>query len=286
MAAEAKICALCLEQKALRESHIIPAFAGRYLKETSATGYLRDGINPNIRRQDIAKRPLLCADCEQRIGIFEKEFSEKAFPVVQKDDFRELEYDKWLLKFAVSLSWRILVINHEEVENDLPQFKEQITHSLESWRQFLLDKRKHPDGEHHLFIAGIPESMPKGLHKKTIHYLVRGIDATEIVSERSIAVYAKVVRSIFYSPIVPASPSGWKNTRIHSGPGRLRSPQVISMAGFGDFIQARLEEVHSKDLSEAQQRKVSEAMLKNPERALASESFKVHEAARRLFEGE
>jgi hypothetical protein len=27
-------------------------------------------------------------------------------------------------------------------------------------------------------------------------------------------------------------------------------------------------------------------MLKNPERALASESFKVHEAARRLFEGE
>ena len=39
-------CKLCLEN-----SHIIPSFAGNYLKATSATGYLRDAVKPNVRRQ-------------------------------------------------------------------------------------------------------------------------------------------------------------------------------------------------------------------------------------------
>jgi hypothetical protein len=279
-----KRCPLCLLEKELCVSHIIPAFAGRYLKETSATGYLRDGKSPNIRRQDTAKQPLLCNDCEQIFSSSEREFSLKAFPIIQRDDYREFEYGPWLLKFAVSLSWRILVINQEEVGKDFPQFRRQIAEALENWRLFLLGERKQPGGEHHLFVmAGIPESMPKDVHRQTLNYLLRGIDATEFVTGRSIGIYAKVLRSMFYSPIVPASPTGWKNTRIHSGLGRLTSPQVLAMPGFMEFVEARLDEVHSNKMSEAQRRKVSETMLKNPERALASESFKVHQATVRLL---
>lgn len=277
-------CPLCRLDKELRVSHIVPAFAGRYLKKTSATGYLPNGLNPNIRSQDLAKQPLLCNDCEQLLGSFEREFSLKAFPLIQRDSYRELEYDLWLLKFAVSVSWRILAIMQTKVEEDVPQFKEAIQQSLENWRVFLLGKKKQPGSEHHIFVvAGVPESMPKNMHPKILHYLLRGIDATPFVSDKQVGVYAKVIRSMFYSPIVPASAPGWKNTRIHAGPGRLISAQQLGMPGFMEFIEGRVTEVHSRPISDNQRRKIADAMLRDPERTLASESFKVHEATKRLL---
>ena len=41
------ICALCHESKELKESHFIPKFVGKWLKKTSATGYLRNVDNIN-----------------------------------------------------------------------------------------------------------------------------------------------------------------------------------------------------------------------------------------------
>jgi hypothetical protein len=52
----------------LQESHILPSFVYRWMKETSATGYLRFGQQPNLRVQDGVKRHLLCANCEQRFN--------------------------------------------------------------------------------------------------------------------------------------------------------------------------------------------------------------------------
>ena len=45
-------CALCLKEKTLCDSHIIPSFVYKWLKDTSATGYLRNGNSPNLRQQD------------------------------------------------------------------------------------------------------------------------------------------------------------------------------------------------------------------------------------------
>ena len=56
------ICALCKDETNLKESHLIPKFVGKWLKRTSATGYLRDIKNINKRQQDIFKEYLLmCA---------------------------------------------------------------------------------------------------------------------------------------------------------------------------------------------------------------------------------
>jgi hypothetical protein len=41
------ICALCQDETNLKESHLIPKFVGKWLKRTSATGYLRDIDNIN-----------------------------------------------------------------------------------------------------------------------------------------------------------------------------------------------------------------------------------------------
>lgn len=215
------VCRLCLRERNLRVSHIIPKFAGKYLKDTSATGYLRDAVNPNIRRQDLIKAPLLCADCEQIFSNWESDFSRLAFPILQSDSFKELEYDGWLLKFAVSLSWRTLVTDEEDLASDFPQFTMAIRETLDNWRLFLLDNRRQPGSDHHLFVfAGIPETVPDALHPKFLHYVLRGIDATEAVGNRTIAVYVELLRSFFYSPIIPRSPAGWKNTRIHVGSAR------------------------------------------------------------------
>jgi hypothetical protein len=277
-------CALCLRAQSLRQSHIVPKFIGAYLKDTSATGYLRDAVNPNVRQQDLKKEPLLCADCEQVFSVWEREFSQLAFPNLQSDSFTELLYDEWLLKFAVSLSWRTLVTDREKLATDLSQFAEAIGEALENWRRFLLGERKQPGSEHHLFVfAGVPEQVPDGLHPKFLHYCLRGIDATEAVSRRTVAVYVKLLRSFIYSPVIPKSPAGWKNTRIHAGQGRLINPQTIAMRGFSEFLDSRVHEVHAKPISEAQSAKIADAMMKNPERVAMSESLKVELASRRLL---
>jgi hypothetical protein len=267
------ICALCLSRADL------PAF----LKETSATGFLRGAEAPNLRRQDLMKERLLCVCCEGRFAIWEKEFKEKALATVQSDNFTNLRYGPWLMHFVVSLSWRVLVAQRELMIGKYPQFTDDVNATLENWRLFLLEQRRRPNSEHHLFVfAGVPESLPAEWHKKSLHYLLRAIDATTAGSGRTLFVYTKALRSLIFSPIVPASPAGWINTRVHPGHGRLVSPQKIAMRGFADFLNSRVVEGFAQPLSVRQQSKIDEAILNNPRRALSSESYKVHKATKRL----
>ena len=57
---EVRTCALCKNKDTLQMSHIIPSFVGKWIKNTSVTGFLRQAISADIRRQDIPKKYLLC----------------------------------------------------------------------------------------------------------------------------------------------------------------------------------------------------------------------------------
>jgi hypothetical protein len=282
--AESNTCALCHNEAKLRQSHIVPSFFGAYLKETSATGYLRGAVMPNLRIQDLSKEELLCDSCEGRFAVWEKSYKERAFPTVQDDAFTQLEYGPWLLSFLVSLSWRVLVTQRVDLAGDYPQFSGVVERTLENWRLFLLGDRKQPGSEHHLFIfADIPETMPADLHEKILHYMLRAVDATTGANRRILFVYIKALRSLVFSPILPASPSGWANTRVHVGQGKLVSPQKIAMSGFGDFLNSQAEEAFAQSLSDNQKAKIGEVMMRDPERALTSESYKVHQASKLLI---
>jgi hypothetical protein len=273
------ICALCRNEAPLRQSHIVPSFFGTYLKETSATGYLRGALAPNLRKQDLLKEELLCDSCEGRFSTWEKIFKEEAFEIVQNDSFRELEYGPWLLPFIVSLSWRVLVTQRQGFIEAHPQFSTTVERTLENWRLFLLGGRAQPRSEHHLFVfAGFPESMPAGLHEKILHYVLRSVDATVVSSGRRFFVFTKPLRSFVISPILPGSPSGLTNTRVHAGGGRLISPQRIAMKGFGEFLDSRAKECFAQPLSDMQMGRIDEAILRDPQRALSSESYQVHKA--------
>jgi hypothetical protein len=87
-------CALCKEERELKQSHITPAFVIRWIKRTRATPYLRSPINTNIPSQDGKKIPLLCADCEQLFSDVEKVFAEKIFIPYHDQGVRSFSYDK------------------------------------------------------------------------------------------------------------------------------------------------------------------------------------------------
>lgn len=277
-------CALCLSERPLQQSHVIPAFVVRHLKTTSATGYIRTP-GTEQRVQDLPKKPLLCSDCEQRFSRWERTFSLEAFPKIQGDNFDFFEYDHQLLKLAVSLSWRVLVTDRLDLSESRPEWRTEIDLTLENWRRYLLELQKNPGGVHHLFVVpGIPLEVPPDAHPKTLHYLLRAVDGTALGGSRNLAVYVKLLRSIFFAPIVPANPRGWRGTRIHGGPGRLVSAhQRLSMKGFGAFLQSRVEVGFSDTLSQKALEQIVKAIKKNPERTLASESHQVHLATRRLW---
>ena len=62
------ICRLCYCDAELQESHVIPAFVFRWLRETGPTPHMRISDEPNRRVQDGLKYPWLCRDCEQMLG--------------------------------------------------------------------------------------------------------------------------------------------------------------------------------------------------------------------------
>lgn len=156
-------CRLCgSSESPLKQSHVIPSFVWDWLKKTSVGG-IRSGTIPNRRVQDGPKPPMLCASCEQLFSGYEKSFSEKVFDPIHRDPLPEtLEYREWAIRFAVSVSWRVLTYHLMQLQG-LRNFNENQMEwaiSAESaWRKFLLGKAEHP-GEHeqHLLVMGLIES--------------------------------------------------------------------------------------------------------------------------------
>ena len=77
-------CGLCHEDRKLRRSHIVPDFVGRWLKDTSATGYLRYSGSPNKRHEVTERLYLLCEACEQRLET--KQVSAPGIPALAAEE--------------------------------------------------------------------------------------------------------------------------------------------------------------------------------------------------------
>jgi hypothetical protein len=271
----------------LQNSHVIPAFVIRYLKDTSATGHLR-APGSSGRIQDLPTPDLLCSPCEQIFARFEREFSLRAFPKIQSDDFQGFEYGEWLLKFAVSLAWRVLTVDARDVAELTPKWTAKIGATLEAWRKYLLGLQNSPHTIHHLFVfPGLPDEVPDDSHPKSLHYYLRAVDATVLDGRNNLGVYCKLLRSIFYSPIVPAKPSGWSGTQIYAGGGTLiLSHQSLTSSQFGGFLQSRVRLGFNQSLSEKAIAQITKSIKKNPQRAAESETFTVHEVSKELWEAE
>ena len=101
-------CRLCGKKTKLEQSHIIPKFIYRYIKQTSLTGGIRSGETPNMRQEDGLIIPFLCNSCEDLFCKYETYFSSKIFFPMLNNKITEVSVCEDLVGFAVSLLWRCL----------------------------------------------------------------------------------------------------------------------------------------------------------------------------------
>ena len=139
-------CRLCGILAELEQGHIVPAFVGRWLKDSSATGYLRHGMTMNRRVQDTEKEYWLCGVCEDRFQKWEKLFAEHVFMPLNKGEAARFSYGSWMLKFAVSVSRRSLNLlrEMERLSHFTAPLLEDVDLALQTWSEYLLDRRPHP----------------------------------------------------------------------------------------------------------------------------------------------
>ncbi len=217
-------CALCLQEKDLQLSHIIPKFVIRWLKETSPGG-IRGTPEPNRRIQDGSKVYLLCKDCEERLSKWEGPFAKYIFGPCQRSTIRRVDYGEWALKFAVSVSWRLLLYGKRR--EGLSHFDEQgeleANRALETWRRFLIGEKPHPGKfEQHMVLLDLIEYSTKpDLSPFVNRYILRSIDGDILVSEDRAFTYVKMGKVILFGWIWETRPRQWKGTKLHVRKGYI-----------------------------------------------------------------
>jgi hypothetical protein len=136
-----------------RTATVIPAFAIDWLKQSSATGYLRLSKRANVRMQDGVKLPLLCVQCEQRFAKREKTWAEEVFRPAKAGylgPFLATEEHRY---FALSLAWRTFAVSlwvAPAVKDDpiaqarAARQRPRMEESMGIWREYLLGNRPDP----------------------------------------------------------------------------------------------------------------------------------------------
>ena len=273
-------CALCAGSSDLQASHIVPGFVFDWLRETSATGHFRLFKSPNRRVQDGLKPRMLCRDCEQRFSSWEKKFSEECFAPINSGGVRNVAYGSWMLKFATSISWRVLQVF--AASGALSTFPDHIltkvNDALQAWARFLLGIRPHPGPhEQHMFVVDVLEGTTIANPPPNIsRYLARAIDIEVTDTQDSAICYAKMGKFILFGFVEMEHPRRLKGTKLHVQRGRFGQQDIELPRNFGDFIfgRARLAAKKYSQISERQQTKIRKTYERDPGRAAQSETLR------------
>lgn len=244
-------CKLCHKEKELQESHIIPKFVYKWMKQTG-TGRLRQGLNINKPIQDGIKEFLLCRDCEQKFSKREDWFKKNVFSRFIDKGVTTFYPSDNLKYFAVSLLWRVLVYFKDDGNNY--KFKEKLDEAEIEWRKYLyenVDLKKYDS----IHLMCNPDDIEIPNAPKNIYsYLLRNVDIEIAESEEKCFIYAKFARFIFIGVIEGLENSSFIETDIsHSINTNIQS---INDSDVGGFIINRAKNSKSfEDLSKEQQEK-------------------------------
>jgi hypothetical protein len=273
-------CALCGEPRALRASHIIPRFVFAWLLETSATGHMRLGTQPNRRAQDGWKPKLLCHDCEQRFCTWEKAFSEKVFVPLHDGTIDRFAYESWLLKYAVSISWRVLtVFKLIGGLDDFPlEARRAADRALKWWSEFLLDQRADPGPyeQHMMPVDLLVDAEGLGFPPNINRYLYRAVDIWVAHAGPDVVTYAKTGRVLLFGFIRMSYPRRWRGTKLNLQRGILGADRYELPANIRTFFIGRAERLHARyqEISPRQRELITRAVEADPDRVAASEVFR------------
>lgn len=237
-------CALCGKLGSLRDSHIVPKFVIRYLKETSA-GKIRNLEAPNRTVEDGEKHQLLCADCEELFSSREKYFADTVFYPYKKNKAVTFNYNEKLFYFMTSISWRSLYFDAQD-ENYPSSTRLEMNAAIDSLRQFLLGRAPTPQQiENHLFFfdVAVSSTLTDGaantpniiMHRSITSYTVAAND------DSSIFVFTNMMGIIVVTFIKRGEYEIWENTKIVNGTGLIESKEQKVKSIIGQEITRMLE---------------------------------------------
>lgn len=161
-------CQLCLKDKQLCDSHIIPEFIYKPVYDSNNHQYFQITTNPlekNFTRQKGIWEKLLCLGCEAHLQDFENYASRvlrggAEIDIVENADkiiFSNINYNKFKL-FQMSLLWRASVSNRPEFS------RVNVGPHQEKLRELILNKDPGEPYEYGCLIIA-PRSMNKVLSK-------------------------------------------------------------------------------------------------------------------------
>jgi hypothetical protein len=280
---------LCCKRKRLHESHIIPKFVTDWLKKSSGTGFLRSSGMPNRRSQDGEKEQMLCSDCEALFNQWETPFATEIFHPLNTGKAMQFKYGSWLLKFAVSVSWRVLTSYEPKFLSEMSDpGKTLVTKALQTWKEFLLDLRPHPGSfEQHIMITDIIKSTHgiDSLPPNWNRFMTRGYHINMAHSEgHPLYIYTKMGRVTLLGFIGIEHPRYWIGTKIHVKEGVIGGSIKVPIQ-FLDYMKERANAVLNvqQRISEKQLEAISTTYRKDPDRAVASETFLALDQDVRMF---
>lgn len=268
---------------------MLPAFVFRWMKESSATGFLRFGREPNRRVQDGEKRYWLCRDCETLLCQWETPFATQVFHPLIADGGQRIWYGDWMLKYCVSVSWRVLSMYVEDGQLDHFGDRQRLSVALalKKWSAFLLGDEPHPGAyEQHFLPLDSVESFSGGDMPANINrYLLRAVDLALATGDGGAIVYSKFAKFILVGFIDVPYPKHWVGTKVHVREGHVGQGHITLPKGFGDFLFARCRRYAEvkEQISENQQAKIAASMQKDLDKVAASKSFKALQNDVELF---
>jgi SEC-C motif len=280
--AKSGTCRLCLADGELQYSHVYPRFAVKYLKESSASGFLKN-MASGKRMQEARRLYLLCESCEQLLSKDEKTFCEHIFVPLHKENKNSFDYDKWLIRFLVGVHWKVLVTR----EDTYPNHAEELYPKAESeWREFLLGRQASPGiGEFHLYFTDVAVNASSPVSPKLNWYMTRAIDGTPTYSDLGqVGSYVILLRLLSYAFITPRpEEEKWIGTQVYDS-GTIAGPQRLQTRDFWPLIESRIQalEAAPSTMTARQVEKFKQQAMRDPEKFLNSESTRVFLANREL----
>lgn len=272
-------CKLCCQQDDLKKSHIIPKFIFNWLKETSATGKLRFGQEINKRVQDGLKLHWLCHNCEKKFSELERYFANKIFyPLL--NDTNTVHYNDKLLKFAVSVSWRVLYyfIENAKMNHLGPELSKNANKALSHWRTFLLDETESPKKYEQHFYNFTGEIKNDTDSTKNLHrYLQRSVEIDVMSNNKNTAfVYIKLPGFLLIGYINLINSGKWRKTRICVNDGKIQPMNYDLPCELWDIVKEKSRKSNNllNSISQSQKDKINNAYRKNPEKVIKSETIK------------
>ena len=270
-------CGLCEEESVLKQSHLLPSFIFKWKKKQGA-GYFRTSQNPNKRVQDGLKQYLLCADCEQLFGVWEKNFSEKLFKPFHTYPGTYVYYSEWLLKFAVSVSWRNLIFHKQNNGLDHLSDNQQdlAERALLKWKSFLLNQTKHIGNfDQHIFPVDIIQSYQgsNSLSAYLNRYFVGSVDFDLLRTEKTCLLYSKLNKLIVIGIIQQPSKDYLEGTLIKYPTGEFKPRKIVLPEQFLNYFNERANQVaqYLSSLSDKQWAAVEKSYVNDLERIIDSD---------------